>query len=122
ITPRRRPNIRSRGPVGPSYGEHGSPRSPEGRRTRWLSPRRPLPSSRPFRPAEHLAGPPSGDPMTPSFDRDAFFARSLLTMSVAELYDCQRWSPWLEMAHAHVIGLQSCLDRVFIVYEPMETA
>ncbi|MDN5687191.1 MAG: phosphotransferase [Brachybacterium sp.] len=37
--------------------------------------------------------------MTPSFDRDAFFARSLLTMSVAELDDDQRWSTWPETTH-----------------------
>ena len=36
--------------------------------------------------------------MTPSFDLDAFFARSLLTATVAELDDDQRWSTWPETA------------------------
>lgn len=36
--------------------------------------------------------------MAPSFDQDAFFARSLLTATVAELDDDQRWSTWPETA------------------------
>lgn len=37
--------------------------------------------------------------MTPSFDRDAFFAHSMLTYSVADLDEDQRWSTWPETAH-----------------------
>src|SRR5699024_9354079 len=55
---------------------------------------------------------PSGDPMTPSFDRDAFFARSLLTMSVAELDEDQRWSTWPETAHTLDRGPQPFPDWI----------
>ena len=50
--------------------------------------------------------------MTPSFDRDAFFARSLLTMTVAELDDDQRWSTWPETAHTLDRGPQPFPDWV----------
>lgn len=37
--------------------------------------------------------------MTPSFDRDDFYAKSMFTLSLAELDDDQRWSTWPETAH-----------------------
>ncbi|WP_114856497.1 serine protein kinase RIO [Brachybacterium sp. YJGR34] len=50
--------------------------------------------------------------MTPSFDLDDFFARSLLTLSVTELDDDQRWSTWPETAHTLDRGPQPVPDWV----------
>ncbi|WP_193105686.1 serine protein kinase RIO [Brachybacterium sp. FME24] len=50
--------------------------------------------------------------MTPSFDPDAFFARSMLTVTIAELDDDQRWSTWPETAHTMDRGPQPFPDWV----------
>ncbi|AXK44253.1 serine protein kinase RIO [Brachybacterium saurashtrense] len=50
--------------------------------------------------------------MTSSFDRDAFFARSMYTLSLAELDEDQRWSTWPETAHTLDRGPQPFPDWV----------
>ncbi|ASK66283.1 serine/threonine protein kinase [Brachybacterium avium] len=50
--------------------------------------------------------------MTTSFDRDAFFAKSMHFLSVAELDDDQRWSTWPETAHIIDRGPQPFPDWV----------
>ncbi|MDN6401062.1 MAG: serine/threonine protein kinase [Brachybacterium sp.] len=50
--------------------------------------------------------------MTTSFDRDAFFAKSMYSLSVAELDDDQRWSTWPETAHILERGPQPFPDWV----------
>ena len=50
--------------------------------------------------------------MTPSFDRDAFFARAMVTATVAELDEDQRWSTWPETAHTLDRGPQPFPDWV----------
>ncbi|HJG90115.1 MAG TPA: serine/threonine protein kinase [Brachybacterium massiliense] len=50
--------------------------------------------------------------MTTSFDRDAFFARAMVTATVAELDTDQRWSTWPETAHTLDRGPQPFPDWV----------
>ncbi|HLQ80431.1 MAG TPA: RIO1 family regulatory kinase/ATPase [Brachybacterium sp.] len=50
--------------------------------------------------------------MTTPFDRDAFFAKSMYTLSLAELDDDQRWSTWPETAHVLDRGPQPFPDWV----------
>ena len=50
--------------------------------------------------------------MTTSFDRDAFFARAMVTATVAELDEDQRWSTWPETAHTLDRGPQPFPDWV----------
>src|SRR5699024_5689908 len=55
---------------------------------------------------------PQETPMTTPFDRDAFFAKSMYTLSLAELDDDQRWSTWPETAHVLDRGPQPFPDWV----------
>ena len=50
--------------------------------------------------------------MTTSFDRDAFFARAMYSLTVAELDEDQRWSTWPETAHTLDRGPQPFPDWV----------
>ena len=50
--------------------------------------------------------------MTASFDPDDFFARSMFSLSVAELDTDQRWSTWAETAHTLDRGPQPFPDWV----------
>lgn len=50
--------------------------------------------------------------MTTSFDADAFFAKSMYTLTVGELDDDQRWSTWPETAHVLDRGPQPFPDWV----------
>ena len=48
--------------------------------------------------------------MTTSFDPDDFFARSMYSLSLAELDTDQRWSTWPETAHTLDRGPQPFPD------------
>ena len=50
--------------------------------------------------------------MTSSFDADDFFARSMFSLSLAELDEDQRWSTWPETAHTLDRGPQPFPDWV----------
>ena len=50
--------------------------------------------------------------MNPTFDRDAFFARALITTDISELDEDQRWSTWPDTAHTLDRGPQPFPDWV----------